>query len=297
MPSTIHEALVHLFRDRPDMALELLQQVLHVQVPAHDRIRVSDSNLNHLAPPEYHADLVLYIEQAGQTVLTVVIEPQLAKDQDKLYSWPVYECTARARLRCSACVLVVTPSAEVARWADRWIRVGPYSRSRPLVLGPRNFPRITDVEVARAIPELAILSALMHARRRGALDVAYAGAVAADGLDGENAAVYYDLIVGGLGRVAAKALEAMMLSHNHEWKSEFARKYVALGEASGKAEGKIEGKIESLLTILSVRGVALTEAERERITRCTDVELLERWTARAATASTTDEVFVPSTQR
>jgi len=46
---------------------------------------------------------------------------------------------------------------------------------RPLVLGAADIPRVTDTSVARAEPELAVLSALAHGREEGALEVGLAG--------------------------------------------------------------------------------------------------------------------------
>ncbi|WP_343242209.1 hypothetical protein [Streptomyces sp. SID9727] len=56
-------------------------------------------------------------------------------------------------------------------------------------------------------------------------------------------------------------------------------------------EGRAEGRAEGLLLVLGVRGVALTDADREKITTCTDPQLLHRWLQRAATASSAEEVF------
>jgi hypothetical protein len=51
------------------------------------------------------------------------------------------------------------------------------------------------------------------------------------------------------------------------------------------AEGRIEGKIEALIAILAARDID-PGAARERILRECDPHRLDRWIARAATAST-----------
>lgn len=86
---------------------------------------------------------------------------------------------------------------------------------------------------------------------------------------------------------------------HYEYQSDFARKYVAQGEAKGRAEGeakgraegRAEGKAEALLEILRVRGLAVTEAQRARVLGCTDLSVLARWLTRAVTASSADEVL------
>jgi hypothetical protein len=57
-------------------------------------------------------------------------------------------------------LLVITPKANVARWADEPIDMGFGSGSLKVhVLGPSRTPRIIEVEQARKAPELAVLSA------------------------------------------------------------------------------------------------------------------------------------------
>jgi hypothetical protein len=121
--------------------------------------------------------------------------------------------------------------------------------------------------------------------------VIYAAAQALDRLDDDHATVYYDLILSGLDEVARRALEAMMRSGEHEWQSDFAKKYVGLGIAEGKVEGKAEGKAEALLTILSIREVPITDEERQRIIACREIAHLDRWVARAVTATSIADVF------
>lgn len=59
----------------------------------------------------------------------------------------------------------------------------------------------------------------------------------------------------------------------------------------GRDEGRAEGRAEGLLLLLGVRGIALTDADREKIATCTDPQLLHEWLQRAATASSAEEVF------
>ncbi|MFJ8751681.1 hypothetical protein ACIREO_20490 [Streptomyces sp. NPDC102441] len=40
-----------------------------------------------------------------------------------------------------------------------------------------------------------------------------------------------------------------------------------------------------------MRGIGITDVTREKITTCSDPELLRRWLARALVATTADEVF------
>ncbi|MGH3293992.1 MAG: hypothetical protein ACRDP7_19505, partial [Trebonia sp.] len=63
------------------------------------------------------------------------------------------------------------------------------------------------------------------------------------------------------------------------------------GKKEGKQEGKAEGEAESILLVLEARGLDVTNAERERITGCTDLRQLRKWITRAVTAEKTGDLF------
>ena len=113
-----------------------------------------------------------------------------------------------------------------------------------------------------------------------------------------------------LNDAARKELDAMLFE-GYEYQSDFARKYVAEGEAKGKAEGRAEGeakgKVEgeakgkaegaatTLLRILELRGLKATETERARILTCQDIQQLERWTRFALQVESFQDLFAPET--
>jgi len=84
------------------------------------------------------------------------------------------------------------------------------------------------------------------------------------------------------------------------FRSDFARRYLALGFAEGFAEGFPEGFAEgyvegvalAVLAVLRHRGVAVPAAAEERIMRCTGVEQAYEWLDRAGTVGSVDELFV-----
>jgi hypothetical protein len=61
--------------------------------------------------------------------------------------------------------------------------------------------------------------------------------------------------------------------------------------AKGRAEARAEVLVEDILLALGVRGVEFSEADRERITSCTDHDELRTWLRRACTASSAAELF------
>lgn len=63
---------------------------------------------------------------------------------------------------------------------------------------------------------------------------------------------------------------------------------------SFRDEGRVESRAEDILRILEVRGVAVADDVRQRITACTDLAVLDVWFERAVTATTADAVLEES---
>jgi hypothetical protein len=76
-------------------------------------------------------------------------------------------------------------------------------------------------------------------------------------------------------------LEALM--KGYEYQSDFARKYVAQGQAEEAAH--------ALLAVLQARGIAVPDAVRERILAQKDRERLRRWLEKAAVATSVAAVL------
>ncbi|WP_437690968.1 hypothetical protein [Sorangium sp. So ce176] len=65
----------------------------------------------------------------------------------------------------------------------------------------------------------------------------------------------------------------------------------AEGEARGRAEGEARGRQDALLTLLRARGLSPSQDDEARIRACADAAKLDRWIARAATATTIREAL------
>jgi hypothetical protein len=150
MPSLTHEALRLLFENRPVLASELLRAALRIALPFCERVTLSDSSLADLSLADHRPDLLLLAEQREEVRYSTVVELQLRRDNRKRLAWPLYHAILRARHRRPCCLVVVTLSRAVARWAARPIPLDqPDSFFTPIVLGPDAIPIITDPEVAR----------------------------------------------------------------------------------------------------------------------------------------------------
>ncbi|MER7777864.1 hypothetical protein ABTZ21_23195 [Streptomyces sp. NPDC096191] len=56
-------------------------------------------------------------------------------------------------------------------------------------------------------------------------------------------------------------------------------------------EGRAKGKAEDILHILEVRGVEVPDSVRERVTDCTDLDVLVTWLDRSLSAARAEELF------
>ena len=160
---------------------------------------------------------------------------------------------------------------------------------RPPVLGRETVPVVTDPADAARRPELAVLSAMAHGATEHGAAIAAAVLPALRGLDDERSRFYYDLVYNSLNEATRRALEAMM--KGYEYQSDFAKKYVAQGRDEGRSEGRSEARAHDVLTVLRVRGIAVSEVARERILAQKDPERLVRWLERAAVALSIAEVL------
>ncbi|MEZ4453350.1 MAG: hypothetical protein R3B09_28055 [Nannocystaceae bacterium] len=181
-------------------------------------------------------------------------------------------------------LVVVTMDRRVERWARQAIDLGEGAATvRPLVIGPDEVPLLAEVEAARAAPELAILSVAAHAASAAGESVVRAALEATRGLDRDRGIFYVDFVFALLKKAAPALLEKFMATSQHEFYSDFARKYFAEGEAKGVAG--------ALITLLEQRGFAVGEADRRRIRECDDLDRLQAWLGRVLTARSLAEVL------
>jgi len=118
-----------------------------------------------------------------------------------------------------------------------------------------------------------------------ALRIACTAAEATLSPDAERSVLYYDLVFASLGEAARKALQAMEPA-KYEFQSEFARRYLAQGEAKGREEGRAEMLLRQIEIRFGRPGVDVEARVRSATT-----DELDRFAARILTARSLAEVF------
>lgn len=299
MVSQLHEALLLPFQSRPALLPRLLGEPSCLELPMFDEASSMGADLNDIQPTEYRADMVIALnDKAGKPVMGIVLEVQLSENERKKYAWPAYVANLRARLECPVCLLVLAGDDSVARWAAEPIEIGPGFTFTPFVIGPAEMPQITSAEEARANPEMAVLSALMHGRDDDvdtSVRIALAARHAIATLDEDRSRLYYDLVTNALSDSAREALNTMRPA-GYEYQSEFARKYFGEGKEKGKAEGRTEGeqsgRASLVLKLLNLRfGVLASDAQRAVAAAPSSV--LDEIAERVLTAHTLEDALSP----
>jgi hypothetical protein len=288
MPGFRHEALCHLFRSRPALAVELARDA-GVPLPRGARtVRLHATDLGDVQPADRRADVVVVVGRR-RAMAAIVLEVQLSRKRRKRFAWPAYLASLRAELRCDVFLVVVAPGAVVARWCAKPIAMGqPGWVLHPIVIGPASIPLVTSARDAARVPEIAVLSAVAHggSARGDATAQAVLHALGAASLDEEALEMYSDLVLSSLGEAARLALEEKMRTREYQVKNRVLRELIARGraegEAKGRAEGEARGRAEAVLAVLQARGLRIPKRVRTTVARCTDPRRLDRWVRRAA---------------
>ncbi|MCN9241971.1 hypothetical protein NGF19_14420 [Streptomyces sp. RY43-2] len=111
--------------------------------------------------------------------------------------------------------------------------------------------------------------------------------------DPEAATRYVELTAQGLGE-KTRAIEIwrqLVAIDTSFFVSALSEEIRDQGRAEGRTEGRSEAGAAGVLRILDLRSVPLTDADRERVTSCKDLDTLARWFDRAITAESAAEVF------
>ena len=198
-------------------------------------------------------------------------------------------------------IVVITASTLCERWAregfDFGHGLGDALHIRPLVLGPGTVSRITDPAIARADPQYAALSIVVHHDDQdidAILKAVAAGLIDAPEPDKAGVANYIELSLGT--SPAATHWRNLMQLRPDTYLGPMLRGVVDRAKAEAVAEAIpkaiAEAKAEFLLRYLDLRGIRISQVQRELVEACQDEKLLDEWFTRAVNATAAADVFV-----
>jgi hypothetical protein len=135
---------------------------------------------------------------------------------------------------------------------------------------------------------------MAHGGEPASVEVAKLLTTALPGLDADRARLYLDLVVNSLHDAARAVFEALMQG-NYEYQADYSRKFygqgLEKGIEKGIEKGVVVGEVAALLAVLEARGIELDTDDKARVERCTESTQLKTWIRRAATATTSKELF------
>ncbi|MEV5603391.1 hypothetical protein AB0L33_18320 [Streptomyces sp. NPDC052299] len=288
MVSSPHEAMHRIFQEYPGL-FSRVSEVLGVDIPPPVSATVLPTDLTENSPVERRVDTLLRIETQEEGSFVLAIEAQGKKDSRKAASWPYYVSYLHNRYGgLPVLLLVVCQDRATAEWAARPLTIGLRQWQtltlRPLVAGPHNMPVIKNVAEARKDLALATLAAITHADNPDVGAILKTLSAALRDAPENITDPIVELTAQGLGsRPVAQQWRNLVAVDTSFYKSAMSEEI--------RDEGRAEGRAEGLLLLLGVRGIVLTDADREKVAACTDPQLLREWLQRAATASSAEEVF------
>jgi hypothetical protein len=287
MPSPAHEWMVALLTDDP-RRLDVLLRVLR-RMGLRARFVVVDAAVHLVNAMELRPDALLIDPDTGRWL---ALEVQLHIDEEKRTMWPLLAAYLTRKHGTMGDVLVITPDASVAAWAETgWHLEGALGSSHGfapavVLLGEREAYAL----LASPSPEMAVFAAWAMQARKGsaALEIVTAALRRLDEI--EDSALKMSLtqsILAVLAEPLREVLLAMLAANRmpkpEPWLEELIARFEARGEARGKAL--------ALIRLLQRRGVAYSADDETRITACADVNVLDDWLDRAATAVARRDVF------
>jgi hypothetical protein len=288
-PSSQHEALHRIFTHDKDLFARTMRRVLGKEVPGPLEVSVLSTDYTVVEPVhERHGDSALLAEllvEAPDDRFIIIVESQTDPDPDAEYRWPFYAAYLHDKYQCPVVLVVVTSKEKTAVWARKPIEIGLPGLIcmiiHATVLGPDNVAAITDPETAREDLGFAVFSAITHSRSEqiGGILETLAGALAT--ADKETGSLLAEFTEAGLGKntKGRTIWRNLMATRTYPYVSEL------------RSQGRAEGRAQDIERLLDKRGIAMTTADRERITSCRDSETLDVWLDRLLTVSTISELF------
>jgi hypothetical protein len=300
MPSSRHDSLVRMFCDRPAAVGELLREFAHRDLPDGDLTLISTAALNDRPSAELIPDSVFAVGQARDPKHVVVVEVQHAATQDKHLQMARYAAALWLFYRCRITVLVICTDQQAAGFYSQPLATGLEDYIFfAATLGPDGLPIITDPSEVAARPDIAAVAVAAHPTLR-TIRAFFQGLR-------EMPQEAVDKYIEDAHRICAPDARSLMeeIMPESPWvvSTPFAKEHFGRGRAEGLAEGRAEGQAlgflageakgeaQALLAVLNARHIWHSADHLARVLDCTDLDQLNAWLLRAATATKIEEVF------
>jgi hypothetical protein len=286
--SVLHEAIIELYRGKPRPLVAALRApgascaALLANLDE-KRAYVADPSFSQLVSTAWSCDLAIEVPgDDGHPPGAILVEVQLEIDRRKALTWPMYVHLQRARLDGGpVCLVVITDSDRVARWAEATLREWFTSAMGWHVIGPSNAPHVDD-RLVRREPELAVLSALLRANQVD-VDEARLALQACSTLSPKPGKLLQAVLRSQLDPAILQTLDTNMLTWDLIIEDVMER-----GLATN-VEARFRGRM--IIRTLERRGLTVDDAARATILGCTDDDRVLSWMMRLGTVASVAELL------
>jgi hypothetical protein len=239
-------------------------------------------------------DLVLVVRGAdGRTLMIWIVEAQLCWDHKKRWDWALFPAAFGAETRTQAKLAAFVPDPALRGRIRRTMI--PKIQPRPILMELDQIALIVDTAEACRRPQEAVFGATFHAREHEAVEQRVAGIraafIAIQSLDSLERRSYTVLML----TIAPPAIAQRALAEAREHGELNRDRYAEISEIErtgylfhvGEQSGQLQVLRRALVDVLELRGFVVTPKHRTQIHACDDLEVLERWYAKARTLATT----------
>lgn len=298
--SPTHQNFLLLFRRHPELTFELARRAGAPLPRAYQRFEEVSGEFDDPLQPgsSVRADLAMlgHLRQGKRRGL--VLEVQLDIDLNKEWTLLLYRTGLRRRYKCPAWAVLFSPEANVRTSViDRMFEHEP--ELRPFVITPKLIPIGQDLQAALDNYAWAVLSAAVHATGPHAVVTATVAIRALLRIAPEDYQRYIQLVSASVGETIMQQVRDQLPEDEQIELTDFERRGSTYARAhrEGFREGLeqgLQGLRAALRTVLEARELAIDEPIQQRIAACSSADELRELIVRAATITSTAELFPSS---
>jgi hypothetical protein len=277
-----HDLVKEFLRRHPMAMVDLLRETRAVGLPPGLPVRAETSYAHDLLPGDFQPDLVLLTGPKESTERGIIVEIPRAPSEEKRRRLTRHMLALWLALDCPVDVVVLCPDPGVAAfYADPITVIQPGLVFRAVTISPDQIPVLAKPAQVAEKPGLGTLSVLAHGDKRPAVLDGFLKGI--HRLPPAEGAQYYEYVHSLAPGAFPSSPETSAKSPGWIVSSPFAKEHFG--------RGMTEGEADALFLVLTARGLETSEEQQESIATCTDLDQLQTWLKRAATAETTAEIF------
>lgn len=279
MPGDAHELIVQVLQDEPLTAAWLMDLADHDRrFAACTGAETRSTSVGSMGRTERRADFMAILKFPNEEDRIVIVEVQTEWKDEKHFRLPGYMTRAFEDHRLPTELVLVCPDDRVALKYRKGIKLGPDNTIQVHAVGRSDFPGAEHLPNAAA----AVITAVYGKDPEGPKAELFISTLdrRLGTIEPGRAADYIKHLLTILEDEPARMLEELMRTQTRPYHSEYSDSLRAEGIEVGVERGEVRFARRALVRYLeSTTGI--TAEQRERIERCTELQVLESWLDKA----------------